>query len=511
MLRKIILIFFIILTPFLFFLSFPKFNQSYLAFLAIIPFYFFITNLKSSKKVIMASFCIGLLVNLGFFYWIVPTFQMAKINFFVALISCFLISAYLTLYWLVFGLSIYYFRSYYFLLAGIWVILEYLRTYCLSGFPWNLLGYSQWNNLVFIQSVDFFGVYGLSFLVIIVNFLFCALFNYYHGNELSRCNQAVASLGESTHLKQKKQIILMVFIIIANLIYGFFRLAQKDKFFKESPTVKIGLLQGNINQYEKFDNKYLEHIRKEYLGLMDQNIDLYIWPETAFPYSYKGSIGSFFEGVDLQAQIIGSFVVENGQYFNGAILLDRDLRKLGTYKKNHLVPFGEVLPFKAFIEKFLPAVKYVGGLNYGDGYDSLELNGVKFGTSICFETLFGNEIRQFVLKGANVLVNISNDAWYLRTSAPYQHFSFNIFRAIENRRYLVRAANTGISAVISATGKVLARTSLNEKECLVYEVPLKKGQTIYSLFGDWFVWLNFILVFYFLAVKYQILRFIFKK
>jgi len=423
--------------------------------------------------------------------------MMAGISFVISAIACLFLAFYLSIYWNIFFVVFYLFRNMYFQLtsllfsSSLWVILEYIRSYFLTGFPWNLLGYSQWNNILCIQIADITGVYGISFFVIFVNLYILILVDHFIvKNFFIGCRQS--SLVKNT--------IVFISIVLGVFIYG----EYKQKIFNfndyniSGRNLNFCVLQGNIEQYKKFDEQFFENIRNRYTDLINtemqnnKKIDIFVWPETADPFLYPDNLGYFFKDIKIGANhILGVFNEINGDFYNSAVFLNKDLEELTIYSKMHLVVFGEYFPFKEYIKKIIPIVENLGGIEAGKEYNLFKCEGNLIGVNICFESLFPNLNRKFVKKGANILVNISNDAWYLNTSAPYQHFSFNVLRAVENRRYLVRAANTGISGVISPTGKILYRTGLYEKESFSYAVPGIKYLSFYTRYGDVFVLLCF--------------------
>ena len=174
---------------------------------------------------------------------------------------------------------------------------------------------------------------------------------------------------------------------------------------------------------------------------------------------------------------------------NSAFLLQPDGTLSGRYDKVHLVPYGEYVPLRRLFPFIGKLVAGVGDFRPGKGFYPLTIDGHRLGVLICYEAIFPEAARDYKRKGAELLVNITNDAWFGRTSAPYQHLSMTVFRAIENRLYLVRAANTGISAIIDPTGEILSRTGLFERTVLKGEVKIIDERTFYAAYGDLFVYL----------------------
>jgi apolipoprotein N-acyltransferase len=231
------------------------------------------------------------------------------------------------------------------------------------------------------------------------------------------------------------------------------------------------------------------------LAAAQNKTDLIIWPETATPfYLFRDPLltSMVVEGIK-EAQtghLIGSPSVETAQntdpaYLNSAYLVTPEGIAVGRYDKVHLVPFGEYVPFKRLLWFVGKLVAQVGDFKSGQRGHNLEWRQFKIGTLICYEAIFPSLARAMVQNGANILVNITNDAWFGRTSAPYQHFSMAAFRAIENRRFLARAANTGISGFIDSNGRSMGTTALFEEASLAAHVALLEDKTWYSSWGDW--------------------------
>ncbi len=362
-----------------------------------------------------------------------------------------------------------------------WVTAEYLRGLLLTGFPWALLGYSQQNFAVAIQSADVTGVYGVSFLLVLVN---CALA---WGISTPRSRRAWVGFG------------LVVLVCCSHFGYGFWR--QSQPLAKRAETLKVALIQGNIEQAQKWDPAFQRTNVEKYLHLSTQaalkHPDLVVWPEAATPFYLQDPI-PLAKRVKREAQQLGSaFLIgspayravgpERFEYFNSAYLISAAGREVGRSDKIHLVPFGEYVPLGKLLSFVDKMVVGVGDFSPGT-VRPLRLNGHQLGVLICYEAIFPELARAYVQGGADLLVNITNDAWFGRSSAPYQHLAMTRFRAIENRIWLARAANTGISALISPAGKVVASGPLFKDFFLTGTVGLGAEHTLYTRFGDVFAW-----------------------
>src|SRR5574344_1688225 len=245
-------------------------------------------------KFLLEIFIFSFLANFALVYWIIPTFMMAGLNFFLAFFCCTLLSFYLSIYWTIFLYIFYIFQkkfkikfdlNFILFLSSLWVILEFFRTYIFTGFPWNLLGYSQWQNLFFIQISDITGIYGISFFVIFINLYIFYILDFLTGNFYKTQKKAISYNN-------------LIFVLILLFIFGY-GLFSKNKvlnrdFSYSQKKIKISLLQGNIDQYKKFDNNFRDFICNSYSSLMnlDRNTDVVILPETAYPCRYNSELNN---------------------------------------------------------------------------------------------------------------------------------------------------------------------------------------------------------------------------
>jgi apolipoprotein N-acyltransferase len=281
--------------------------------------------------------------------------------------------------------------------------------------------------------------------------------------------------------------------------YGTWRLKAMDRHIQAAPSVRVSVVQGNIDQAVKWDTAFLDATLNTYVDLSlsaaSGRPDLIVWPETATPYYYghqKDMDAKINSGIEQAGShfLIGipTFARKNGkyEYFNTAAVIDPAARPIGRYSKSHLVPFGEYVPLKRWLPFIGKMVAQVGDFTAGDPGATLSWPGGSIGAQICYEIIFPELSRQMVLNGADLLVNITNDAWFGRTGAPYQHFAMAAFRAVENRRALARAANTGISGFVSPTGRILSTTGLFEPTTLTTDLPRLSMTTIYTRVGDAF-------------------------
>jgi apolipoprotein N-acyltransferase len=378
------------------------------------------------------------------------------------------------------------------LAPAIWVATELGRQYVWDGFPWALLGYSQVGVLPVAQLASIFGVYGLSALLALTS---------------TAAAWIVVGRGRPRWLPAASAAVL----VAAVAAWGHARLGASPLLSHGQP-VRVAVLQGNVAQDEKWDPALAEAITNRYIGMtreaLAQGATFIMWPESSFPFYYFGEDivhGSAIRRLAIEGKatlLIGSderepmptakagpSEREQYAYYNAAFVVKPDGTVGAIYRKMHLVPFGEYVPLKRLLFFVGPIVEQP---SFTAGAESvlLPVAGHMASTAICYEVIYANLIRRFVSGGSELLTTITNDAWYGRSSAPYQHWDQAAMRAIEEGRYLARSANTGISGFVDPYGRVIARTSLFEQAVLVRDVRFLTDRTVYSRIGDLVGWLS---------------------
>jgi apolipoprotein N-acyltransferase len=476
--------------------SFPKINQPWLAWVALVPLLWVLNDIARGE-----AFRRGMVFGLSHFvsllYWLVPTMvTYGHLPLVLSIGILFLFAAVLSLVFIapaVYGFSrvgrtpariLLFFPLF-------WVGSEFLRSFLFSGFPWGFLGHSQYEQLHLIQLSDIVGVYGLSGVIAWAN---AALFM-----------GILAVSGRFWQSRPVKQRLALAGIttavawVGAAWIYGDLRIAQIDRLAAQAPHLRVAVIQGNIEQSQKWDRAFqaatIETYNRLSLSTRPQTPDLIVWPESAAPFYFLAEgppTRMVMQGVTAAGAhfLIGapSFDRRGNQadYFNSAYLVGPDAEVLGKYDKAHLVPYGEYTPFKEYLPFLGKIVEHVGDFKPGVKGQTLDFQGRKLGIQICYEIIFPALARAMVRNGAELLITITNDAWYGTTAGPYQHFSLAVLRAVENRRALARAANTGISGFVDPAGRVLDPTPLMEEAAVVRELPLLDTATVYTRFGDIF-------------------------
>ncbi|HET7290987.1 MAG TPA: apolipoprotein N-acyltransferase [Vicinamibacteria bacterium] len=468
-------------------LSFPKFGHWSLGWIALAPLLLAITR-ADGWRAARLGYLTGAVSGLGLLYWtaLVVT-QYGGLSFPVAVVIMALLCLAVALFPALFAATL----ATWLKAAGpqalllapfAWVATEVLRAYTFFRFPWCLLGYSQADNLAFVQVARFGAVYAVSFL-------------------LALSSAALAHAAVQPEARRRRRPLWAVAGLLALVgADGALRLGVTPP---ESGRLRVGLVQASIPQDEKWDpERALENVRRhEDLTRLaaDEGARLVVWPESALPWDFDRTPAvaerlrrlARAQGVDL---LFGNddHSPDGGRAWVGAKLLTAEGELSFRYHKIRLVPFGEYVPLQPLLtlggRVAAKLVQQVSDFSPGESFAVAETGGGRVSASICYEAIFPDLLRQFVAQGSELLVNVTNDAWYGTTSAPFQHFAMARFRAVENGRYLVRAANTGITAVVDPRGRVLARTALFERTFLVRDVPLVRETTFYARHGDVFAW-----------------------
>ena len=475
--------FFCGLTAILLILAFPKTDFWILAFFAFIPLFTALDRAGASR-----AFLLGIVTGIIFFagtlYWFIH----------VTYVGAVLIVLYCSLYFGVFAFLYRYARGFspykrMLFICSCWVALEFARANLLSGFGWASLGYSQYTNLAFIQMADVTGVFGVSFAVMFVNI----------------------ALKEAVDRSRSKEnafvpLVLIVLVVGLAVLYGQYRLGQKPS----TAAFSVSVIQANIPQELKWYEPAWQDIFDKYFILTRQaaldDPDLIVWPETAFP-GYIGEHDVEFDqlrafvgslGIPL---LVGSVVTDAKQYYNSAVLLDEKGMILKQYDKLHLVPFGEYIPFRRWFP-FLSQIVPIADFTPGDEFVLFShpaFSGA-FNVLICFEDSVSGLSREFAQRGSQLFINITNDAWFKDTKAPFLHLQSSVFRAVENRRSVIRSANTGISAFIGTDGsvkKVLSDASGRSTYISGFiqeKIMLNDKLSWYTRYGDMFSYAAFLLM-----------------
>jgi len=490
-------------------LAFPPVSFHFLIFVGLIPYFIVLEKRETLAEINRATYFMAFVFSLLTVYW-VGGFTVGKDYF--LMLSGFVLLFFNPLLFLI-GSTLFYFALKAFsrkvamlLFPFFWVCYEYCYSLTDFQFPWLTLGNSQSKFLHFIQIADVIGVYGLSLIIVFINLFFFISYRHYLKKRNYKIPFAIALL-----------------LIILPLVYGVIKVNS----FKESEKkIRVGLVQPNLDPYEKWSGGNLNEITGMYLSLsreaVSKKAELIIWPETALPVyllsdqyienldSIRNFVGSsktslltgmpnfvsYFENdkapADAKYSEAGKFYYTN---YNAILLFNPDSTRIQTYGKMKLVPFGEHTPFADQLPFLGDLIKWgvgLGGWNIGRDTTNFklritnyELGKIQPTTSInavvCYESIFPELIAAFAQRGSEMIAVVTNDSWYGNTSGPYQHKEISVLRAVENRRSVVRAANGGISCIINPLGVTIAETKMYTKDVLVGDVSLNDEKTFYTL------------------------------
>jgi apolipoprotein N-acyltransferase len=379
----------------------------------------------------------------------------------------------------------------------VWVATELGRTHLFTGFPWVLLGYSQTTVLPIAQVASLFGVYGVSMLVASVSAA-CAVAAVSNAKPATSATGSGFALRASRSLRSYRPVVVVLVIVFAVAVWGSRRAAVAE-WTHTGEAVRVGLIQGNVDQNEKIEPGRAGAIFQDYLNMTRQAIregaGFVIWPESSTPFRFEDDpfAATQIRRLAQQARVpilFGSDQFVRGAngapatFYNSAFLVRSDGTTGGVYRKMHLVPFGEYVPAKKLFFFAAPLVQAVSDFSAGDEAVLLPVDGHLVSTAICYEVVYPDLVRRFVSGGSEMLTTITNDAWFGPTSAPYQHFEQASMRAIEEGRYLVRAANTGVSGIVDPYGRVVDRSAIFQPAVIVGEARFLTASTFYARHGD---------------------------
>jgi len=489
-------------------LCFPKFDLGLLAWIALIPLQLTLDRIPK-RRAFWLGWLSGTIGFTGIMAWVVTAMTTyGKVPLPISYGILLLLTAYLGVYVGVYALSVVWLRELIprygiFFAPCAWVGLELLRTYAFSGLPWCLLGYSQYRQIELIQIADHLGVYGVSFLIVLVNVTLAELSSwlmpYFRGFRPAKLPWEL--------------VTMTVLLMVLSWEYGQWIASGTPLADLPRSTITVGVVQPNIDQAVKWDMAFRDQTMERFDRLtarLGTDADLIVWPEAATPFllerekEYQLQLIAWADRAKAPI-LLGSpalrFYPDRRPYLlNSAYLLSPDGVLQGRYDKHHLVPFGEYIPLKSSLLFFLDKlVEGIGDFEAGPGSTILSLTPkasptgsaprpVKFGVAICYEVIFPDLVRRFAANGAEFLVTITNDGWFGPSSAPAQHFAMVVFRSVENHLAFARSANTGISGFVDPFGRILEATPLFTEASLQNTITAWQPRTFYSQNGDVFAY-----------------------
>ena len=480
------------LTGALFVLSYvlgtPGYDVPGLPFLCLAPFLAIAVSARTARQAAFRGWIAGTAGNIPLYYWIAYTIAVqGKLGWPLGALAAILVSAYIGAYFSVAAAAARAMESRFgerglWLFPFAWVAVEMARSYLFSGFPWMLLGYTLAGSATLRQAADLAGVPGLSFLL-----------------ALSSVSVYIAGRRLADRFQPKAAIPLIpgIVAILFLVLYGRSGSANAAGSAARIPEVKVAIAQGGIDQSEKWNpgnqlatlGIYGELTRKA----RDAGAQVVVWPETAAPFLYGWEVGLSLQLEAIAARggipiVFGApwYDPSSQKFYNSVFLMDARGVVLGRYDKRHLVPFGEYIPLRSVLFFLTKLTQGAGDFSTGTSSALFPVHGQPVAASICYEALFPVLIREGVHEGATWLVNVTNDAWFGDTVAPHQHLAMARMRCVEFRRPMVRAANSGISAVIDADGEIAASLGLFRRGVLVAGVRPSTGETVYAKTGEIF-------------------------
>ncbi|HEY6301403.1 MAG TPA: apolipoprotein N-acyltransferase [Candidatus Binatus sp.] len=487
-------------------LAFPKFDHGLLAWIALVPLFYLIEG-ESLRRVFWWAYLQGFASYVVQLYWIpIPLHDFADVHMRYAIFPMLALAGIVA------------FNTAVAIWAGefvarrtripavltmpvAWTAVEWIRTWFPVGFPWNLLGYTAYHNLELIQFAEFTGVYGVSALIVFFNAVVY-----------------VVIFRRGGHRLQAVSLSALTAMMLALVAFGAWRINN----LKNAPSVgkfKVAMVQGNIPQSLKWDPKFLPQsygiYQEETADAAKRGADLIVWPEAAAVFlfqpddQYPAELAS---DAEYRTALLTLAKTQRAPILFGAPALARADGRLGFYNRAYLVsangqgevdahydkielvPFGEYVPARAILGFFVNRiVEGFGDLIPGKDQTLFDLKGAKLGILICYESIFPDLTRREVDKGADVLVNITNDAWYGESSAPYQVLAMAALRSVETKVPMVRVANTGFSALIEPSGRITYRTPLFKRDNEIVDVSWRPVRTLYTMVGDLFAEICFVL------------------
>lgn len=425
------------------------------------------------------GFLFGISFWMASVYWIAPTLEtFGQLPPWLAGALLVLGCAYLALYSVLFswaGLRLWRAGKWLALLGipAVWVGVEWVRTYLLSGFPWNLAAYAGVELPGALGLSGIVGAYGVSYLLVLAN----------------------TGIAMAWRSRSWRLAVWVVGSCLVVLVWGgrwSTHANLESRNVRSIDGLQVRVVQPNIDNMIAYDASLVQEnyskLQRLSLGACDEQDALIVWPESAaWPFSYDRDPGLRRDIARLTnrgcAVMLNSTVEESGKFFNAALLVTPG-GEVFRYRKRHLVPFGEFVPFANALPMIKRLARNAGDYSSGREATTLPLGGDQIGPAICYEVTFPAEVADQVRAGASLLVTLTNDAWYGDTTAPWQHFRAARFRAAENQRPLIRAAITGVSGLISPTGEVQQRLGVGEEGVIRGVVFGRTGLTPFSRYPE---------------------------
>lgn len=460
-------------------LAFPRTDAYLVAWAALAPLFY----LSVRRPWLIATLC-GFVFGLGFFgsiLWWIGIFGRLPFVLLTIMQALYIAAFALTANLIAGRLSAW---GRLIVVPALWVAFEWIRSQGLFGFTWGDLGYSQGYALSVIQIASVTGVWGVSFLVAMVNSMLANIAGIRVGNRRGSLAQLAVTAG----------------LLAAVIGHGMISLNVP----LNGKSLTAAVIQGNINQDTEEDLDYSDRSMQTYrqmtLDAAAEGAALIIWPETSMPGApgYEPYLQGWLSALSLQANaplIVGGRDEDiRGHVYNSAFLVGPGKGILARYAKVRLVPFGEFVPWRQYLPRLDNYRVTPMDVTPGRGFNLLDGGPCRIGVAICFESTFPYISRALTASGAELLCVITNDVWFRHSAAAEQHAEMSILRAVENRRYLLRGAATGVSCIIDPRGRVMEGLPIFEQGTISATVECLRAKTFYTRHGDWFAWATLLLV-----------------
>ncbi len=522
-----------ILSAILLTLAFPDFDWWFFAWFALVPLFYAIEREKES---IVKSFVLGWIFGTGFFFgscwWLTFSFITyggipTPIAYFLLLIISLMVGFFPALFGAIFSLVLKRFGTYGVLSAPfLWTATEFLR-FNLTGNNWNAIGYSQAFDSGLLKYASVGGVYLVSFVTIVVSLwlsliAYSILYFYAHFfvrlfrnilNAGKNVQTELFSIDEPPILKNKKYLViafvgLWIFLTFLNYSLPLNNSGTNSrKISAEVIALQPNIPMSGLNK-AKWLNLRQRHVELAEDALQKLNVQpttdnrpptTVIFPESPMNFMYERDeeFQAFIRNFARKHNVYVLFNsaepnAKNANFYNSAIMVNPQGKKIGQYDKIHLVPFGEYAPVPSAVEQFVPTL--VGNFQYGENYDLFPFGEARGGIMICYESHFASLSREFVKRGADVLIEMTNDGYLGNTPVLRQHLANAVFRAVETNRPVLRVTNVGVTAYVNERGEVFDAAQPYTEDTRVWTISKSDGkQTVYVRYGEWFAWLCSIL------------------
>lgn len=497
---------YVFLSTIFFFCAFPTLELTGFIWIAFIPLFIAIRD-KTPKQSFILGFLMGYGVSLTLFYWVIYTLhEFGHLPWIISVILFLFFCTFCNIHLAIFAYLLRRFPVFSFttpssplsfpkqLPAVLWIptlftLLEYIYPQIFNAY----IGGCLYKKLWLIQIVDTTGIFGMTFLIMLINVFIYELYLW---------------IKKETDLFPNFSFTLAICLLLFCGIYSYFQLDSYEELMKSSPKIRAGLIQTNIGNFEKFKAsqgsadaiEYTKSVNEKLVleAAKTRGLDLIVLPETAVPvYFTPFNPSGQAEMFDLAART--NTPIAFGAYnktqdmppkvFNSLFLISSHFQLLGSYDKTNLLIFGEQLPLSHLFPQLLKWFPEVGNFSRGSGPKVISLSKeLKFAPIICLEGLYPSYVRKFIRNGAQFIVTVTNDSWFGPTSNPYQHRALHVWRSIENRSPMLRVANTGISSFIDLTGRILSETPIFQEKILIDEVAIIGQKSFYTQYGDVFIW-----------------------